>query len=86
MRKTQLQCEKQRNGSVTVEPDGFLTLPNMKVPDFAERLDAKEDKFGPECLRNFSCVAYGRMLMMLVLAACIGLVNCLISRNSQVEE
>lgn len=51
-RKKQLQCA-QGDG------DGFLRLPFMKVPDFAEQLSSRqEDECRSACLSNCSCIAY----------------------------
>ncbi|KAL6542895.1 hypothetical protein OROHE_010415 [Orobanche hederae] len=54
MRKTALmQCHGDRNG------DGFLKMPFVKVPDFAQRFPAKlDDECRIWCLRNCSCLAY----------------------------
>ncbi|KAL6553222.1 hypothetical protein OROGR_007064 [Orobanche gracilis] len=54
MRKTALmQCHEDRNG------DGFLRMPFVKVPDFAQRFPAKlDDECRIGCLRNCSCLAY----------------------------
>lgn len=58
VRKVPLQCDKLRNGSSEVEPDGFLVFHNMKVPDFAERSDGNQDKCRTDCSANCSCLAY----------------------------
>ncbi|KAK6133407.1 hypothetical protein DH2020_032871 [Rehmannia glutinosa] len=52
VRSTQLQCDGE-------DADGFLTLPFMKVPDFAELYPARvEEECRIWCLRNCSCLAY----------------------------
>ncbi|PIM97686.1 Non-specific serine/threonine protein kinase [Handroanthus impetiginosus] len=54
-RRTQLQCNQSNNTG----GDGFLRLPFMKVPDFAERFPSRqEDECRNRCLRNCSCIAY----------------------------
>ncbi|PIN18878.1 Serine/threonine protein kinase [Handroanthus impetiginosus] len=54
-RRTQLQCDQSNNTS----GDGFLRLPFMKVPDFAEQFSSsREDVCRNKCLRNCSCMAY----------------------------
>ncbi|PIN18881.1 Serine/threonine protein kinase [Handroanthus impetiginosus] len=54
-RRTQLQCDQSNN----TDGDGFVRLPFMKVPDFAEQfLSRQEDKCRNRCLRNCSCIAY----------------------------
>ncbi|KAI3873163.1 hypothetical protein MKX03_002409, partial [Papaver bracteatum] len=71
VRRTELQCHRSknetsgaRNESSTIaggveEPDGFLTLERMKVPDYVERLEAgSAEECGQRCLQNCSCLAY----------------------------
>ncbi|KAI3912313.1 hypothetical protein MKW98_023182, partial [Papaver atlanticum] len=71
VRSTELQCQRSknetsgvRNASSTIaggieEPDGFLTLERMKVPDYVERLEAgSAEECGQRCLQNCSCLAY----------------------------
>ncbi|XP_039684346.1 G-type lectin S-receptor-like serine/threonine-protein kinase At1g11330 isoform X2 [Medicago truncatula] len=53
-----LKCEMVKNGSTVVKQDGFKVYHNMKVPDFAERLNVDIDKCGEDCLANCSCLAY----------------------------
>ncbi|PIM97776.1 Serine/threonine protein kinase [Handroanthus impetiginosus] len=54
-RRTQLQCDESNNTS----GDGFLRLPFMKVPDFAEPFPSRrKDECRSRCLRNCSCIAY----------------------------
>ncbi|KAK2360561.1 G-type lectin S-receptor serine/threonine-protein kinase [Trifolium repens] len=61
VRKTLLQCEiaknqnKSKNGN---EPDGFLKLNHVKVPDFAELSLVEQDECKNQCLMNCSCSAY----------------------------
>ncbi|CDP04302.1 unnamed protein product [Coffea canephora] len=57
-RREMLQCE--RNNSVRSEgkQDGFLKLPNTKVPDLAEWVATSEDECGTQCSNNCSCLAY----------------------------
>ncbi|XP_027185187.1 G-type lectin S-receptor-like serine/threonine-protein kinase At1g11330 [Coffea eugenioides] len=57
-RRAMLQCE--RNNSVRSEgkQDGFLKLPNTKVPDLAEWVATSEDECGTQCSNNCPCVAY----------------------------
>ncbi|KAL0442857.1 UNVERIFIED_CONTAM: G-type lectin S-receptor-like serine/threonine-protein kinase [Sesamum latifolium] len=51
-RKKQLQCGQG-------DKDGFLRLPFMKVPDFAEQFSSRqEDECRSACLSNCSCIAY----------------------------
>ncbi|XP_029125583.1 G-type lectin S-receptor-like serine/threonine-protein kinase At1g11300 [Cajanus cajan] len=57
VRNVPLNCDKLKNGS-DVEQDGFRVYHNMKVPDFAERSNAGQDKCGADCLANCSCLAY----------------------------
>ncbi|KAI9199048.1 hypothetical protein LWI28_026498 [Acer negundo] len=59
VRRTPLQCEivNKTNGEANKE-DGFLKLGMIKVPDFAERTSAPEEKCREICLSNCSCVAY----------------------------
>ncbi|PIN08012.1 Serine/threonine protein kinase [Handroanthus impetiginosus] len=55
LRRMQLQCDQSNNTS----GDGFLRLPFMKVPDFAEQFPSRqEDECRNRCLRNCSCIAY----------------------------
>ncbi|GFQ04756.1 g-type lectin s-receptor-like serine/threonine-protein kinase at1g11300 [Phtheirospermum japonicum] len=55
VRRTPLQCDREnRNGD-----DGFLRMPFMKVPDFAQPFPARrENECRTICLRNCSCLAY----------------------------
>ncbi|PIN18880.1 Non-specific serine/threonine protein kinase [Handroanthus impetiginosus] len=54
-RRMQLQCDQSNNTG----GDGFLRLPFMKVPDFAEQFSSRgEDKCRSRCLKNCSCIAY----------------------------
>ncbi|KAK2360560.1 G-type lectin S-receptor serine/threonine-protein kinase [Trifolium repens] len=61
VRKTLLQCEivkNQNKSSNGNEPDGFLKLNNVKVPDFAELSSVEQDECKNQCLMNCSCTAY----------------------------
>ncbi|OVA12778.1 Protein kinase domain [Macleaya cordata] len=64
VRKTELQCERNRNSTISIsnageKEDGFLKLEMMKVPDFAYWTAPKSVKeCGQECLKNCSCLAY----------------------------
>jgi hypothetical protein len=56
-----LQCEivkNQNKSSNGNEPDGFLKLNNVKVPDFAELSSVEQDACKDQCLMNCSCTAY----------------------------
>ncbi|KAK0578646.1 hypothetical protein LWI29_013687 [Acer saccharum] len=59
VRRTPLQCGivNKTNGEANKE-DGFLKLGMIKVPDFAERTSAPEEKCREICLSNCSCIAY----------------------------
>ncbi|KAI3893841.1 hypothetical protein MKW92_017579 [Papaver armeniacum] len=70
VRRSDLQCQRNNNGTIErnnvsstydeeKEPDGFLTLANMKVPDLAEwwRGESTEE-CEQKCLGNCSCLAY----------------------------
>ncbi|KAK1556706.1 hypothetical protein Q3G72_010490 [Acer saccharum] len=59
IRRTPLQCGivNKTNGEANKE-DGFLKLGMIKVPDFAERTSAPEEKCREICLSNCSCIAY----------------------------
>ncbi|KAK2644246.1 hypothetical protein Ddye_019441 [Dipteronia dyeriana] len=57
-RRTPLQCESiNKTGDVGKE-DGFLKFRMLKLPDFAERTTALEDRCRELCLSNCSCLAY----------------------------
>ncbi|MCL7050995.1 hypothetical protein MKW94_024231, partial [Papaver nudicaule] len=70
VRRTELQCHRSKNetsDSKNVsstsergkEPDGFLTLDNMKVPDHAEWWQVETtEECAQKCLGNCSCLAY----------------------------
>ncbi|WJX96652.1 non-specific serine/threonine protein kinase [Trifolium repens] len=53
-----LKCEMLKNGSSEFKQDSFLVKQNMKVPDFIERSDGNQNKCGPDCLANCSCLAH----------------------------
>ncbi|KAL8467896.1 hypothetical protein ACS0TY_031224 [Phlomoides rotata] len=51
-RKNQLQCKE----------DGFLRMPSMKLPDFAEQFPSRqEDECRSRCSSNCSCIAYAHV-------------------------
>ncbi|KAL8460297.1 hypothetical protein ACS0TY_032007 [Phlomoides rotata] len=51
-RKNQLQCKE----------DGFLRMPSMKLPDFAEQFPSRqEDECRTRCSSNCSCIAYAHV-------------------------
>ncbi|KAK7389401.1 hypothetical protein VNO78_24415 [Psophocarpus tetragonolobus] len=56
-RSVPLNCGLLNNVS-DVKSDDFSVYNNMKVPDFAERLDGDQNKCGADCLKNCSCLAY----------------------------
>ncbi|XP_061368815.1 uncharacterized protein LOC133311737 [Gastrolobium bilobum] len=58
VRKEPLQCERVKNGSEAGNGDGFLKLPNSKVPDFIQWSSSLEDVCRTQCLQNCSCIAY----------------------------
>ncbi|KAK7302663.1 hypothetical protein RJT34_13556 [Clitoria ternatea] len=57
-RKEPLQCERVTNKSEAGNLDGFLKLPNTKVPDFAQWSSFLVDDCRTQCLQNCSCLAY----------------------------
>ncbi|KAI3967217.1 hypothetical protein MKW92_007016 [Papaver armeniacum] len=62
LRKSKLKCERNETGNSNkgVKEDGFVTINNMKVPDFAYwlRSSLNVEKCEQECLNNCSCLAY----------------------------
>ncbi|KAL2336788.1 hypothetical protein Fmac_011234 [Flemingia macrophylla] len=62
VRRTSLQCERvsNQNTSLDNKADGFLKLPMVKVPDFADgsSLSLQPDTCRSRCFENCSCVAY----------------------------
>ncbi|CAK9138700.1 unnamed protein product [Ilex paraguariensis] len=58
IRKTSLQCERNKTVNEEGKVDGFLKLQAMKVPDLAELPSATEDDCGSLCLNICSCIAY----------------------------
>ncbi|RHN45867.1 putative protein kinase RLK-Pelle-DLSV family [Medicago truncatula] len=63
VRRTPLQqCERYRNQNTSEDSnaDGFLKLPMVKVPDFADgsSLTLSSETCKSQCLENCSCVAY----------------------------
>ncbi|KAG8385649.1 hypothetical protein BUALT_Bualt03G0067000 [Buddleja alternifolia] len=58
-RRRQLQCDQSGGGN----GDGFLRLPFMKVPDFAEHFSSGQvEECLARCSRNCSCLAYAHDL------------------------
>ncbi|KAH7569028.1 hypothetical protein JRO89_XS06G0091000 [Xanthoceras sorbifolium] len=58
VRRTPLQCESVNKTGEADKEDGFLKFGMIKIPDFAERTSAPEDKCRELCLSNCSCIAY----------------------------
>ncbi|KAK7302665.1 hypothetical protein RJT34_13558 [Clitoria ternatea] len=58
VRKEPLQCERVTNKSEAGSLDGFLKLPNTKVPDFAQWSSSPYDDCRTQCMQNCSCLAY----------------------------
>ncbi|TXG47259.1 hypothetical protein EZV62_026553 [Acer yangbiense] len=58
VRRTPLQCESKNKTGDAGKEDGFLKFGMVKVPDFAERTTALEDRCRELCLSNCSCIAY----------------------------
>ncbi|KAJ0082296.1 hypothetical protein Patl1_10942 [Pistacia atlantica] len=58
VRRRLLQCERINKSVKVGKADGFVKMPTMKVPDFAERSSALENECRDGCLNNCSCVAY----------------------------
>ncbi|KAG5516656.1 hypothetical protein RHGRI_037405 [Rhododendron griersonianum] len=57
VRRTDLQCET--NSTATGEVDGFLKIEGVKLPDFADSIEAENrNDCEEECLKNCSCNAY----------------------------
>ncbi|KAH6781436.1 hypothetical protein C2S51_006729 [Perilla frutescens var. frutescens] len=58
-RKIPLQCVRDGSASVGGNEDGFLRLPFMKIPEFAEAFPSSQiDECRRICLGNCSCLAY----------------------------
>ncbi|XP_027086057.1 G-type lectin S-receptor-like serine/threonine-protein kinase At1g11300 [Coffea arabica] len=57
-RRAMLQCERNNSVRSDGKQDGFLKLPNTKVPDLAEWVATSEDECGTQCSNNCSCLAY----------------------------
>ncbi|KAK2967421.1 hypothetical protein RJ640_022353 [Escallonia rubra] len=58
VRRTKLQCDRNNTKGEEGKEDGFLKLNPVKVPDFAEWLNVRQDNCGSQCLNNCSCIAY----------------------------
>ncbi|KAL5774645.1 hypothetical protein ACOSP7_012202 [Xanthoceras sorbifolium] len=58
VRRAPLQCESVNKTGEADKEDGFLKFGMIKIPDFAERTSAPEDKCRELCLSNCSCIAY----------------------------
>ncbi|XP_044462486.1 G-type lectin S-receptor-like serine/threonine-protein kinase At1g11300 [Mangifera indica] len=58
VRRKLLQCERINKTGEVGKADGFLKMPTMKVPGFAELSSALENECGDGCLNNCSCIAY----------------------------
>ncbi|KAK1557287.1 hypothetical protein Q3G72_021734 [Acer saccharum] len=58
VRRTPLQCESINKTGDAGKEDGFLKFGMLKLPDFAERTTALEDRCRELCLSNCSCIAY----------------------------
>ncbi|CDP04303.1 unnamed protein product [Coffea canephora] len=58
IRKELLKCERNQSSSTDAKEDGFVRLPNMKVPDFLVLVVFSEEACGSSCLKNCSCTAY----------------------------
>ncbi|KAH9717756.1 G-type lectin S-receptor-like serine/threonine-protein kinase [Citrus sinensis] len=59
VRRKPLLCERTvKTSEVEGKQDGFFKLETMKVPYFAERSSANEDKCKDQCSNNCSCKAY----------------------------
>lgn len=57
VRRTDLQCGT--NSTATGEVDGFLKIEGVKLPDFADSIEAANgNDCEEECLKNCSCNAY----------------------------
>ncbi|MCL7047830.1 hypothetical protein MKW94_002407, partial [Papaver nudicaule] len=58
LKKSKLKCERNETGNG--KEDGFVTMNNMKVPDFANWLGSSLDveRCEQACLNNCSCLAY----------------------------
>ncbi|KAL9236702.1 hypothetical protein vseg_011338 [Gypsophila vaccaria] len=58
VRKTELLCGRG-NGSSFIGKDGFSEVDNVKLPDFANLVNAVDDEgCGNRCLEDCSCMAY----------------------------
>ncbi|CAA3022596.1 Serine threonine kinase [Olea europaea subsp. europaea] len=61
VRSKPLLCDRNNNTSGGGKEDGFLRLPFMKVPDFAEQGPSSSvEECRSLCLMNCSCIAYAR--------------------------
>ncbi|XP_044462483.1 G-type lectin S-receptor-like serine/threonine-protein kinase At1g11300 isoform X1 [Mangifera indica] len=58
VRRKLVQCERINKTGEVGKADGFLKMPTMKVPDFAELSSALENECRDGCLNNCSCIAY----------------------------
>ncbi|KAM3281440.1 G-type lectin S-receptor-like serine/threonine-protein kinase [Capsicum chacoense] len=60
VRSRALQCEvnNKNNSGDSSKEDRFLKMELMKLPDFAERSNTREDQCRSQCLGNCSCIAY----------------------------
>ncbi|XP_044462487.1 G-type lectin S-receptor-like serine/threonine-protein kinase At1g11330 [Mangifera indica] len=58
VRRKLLKCERINKTGEVGKADGFLKMPTMKVPSFAELSSALENECGDGCLNNCSCIAY----------------------------
>ncbi|KAK2644248.1 hypothetical protein Ddye_019443 [Dipteronia dyeriana] len=58
VRRASLQCDSVNKTGDAGKEDGFLKFGMMKLPDFAERTTAIEDRCKELCLSNCSCIAY----------------------------
>ncbi|KAJ0082003.1 hypothetical protein Patl1_10095 [Pistacia atlantica] len=57
VRRKLLQCERINKTGEVGKADGFVKMPMMKVPDFAEMSSALENECRDGCLNNCSCIA-----------------------------
>lgn len=55
VRKTSINCGSSSDSN---KKDGFLKIPNMKVPAFPDQLFLAEDECARSCLSNCSCLAH----------------------------
>ncbi|KAG6755930.1 hypothetical protein POTOM_039338 [Populus tomentosa] len=59
VRRRPLKCERIQYGAEAGKEDGFLKLPTVKVPDFADWLfSVPEQTCRENCMNNCSCIAY----------------------------